>query len=272
MDYEDERVSPRDLDRLLTRELSRDDSRSVIRRMLAGTPASYPDGQEKSAVRRSRPAGIGARYDEAFNRTQTVLAEAHDRVRREQVLAASQWLALEGHPPARRLVMVRNDERLHHWGLFDRLLEKSREAVSEDTAAAMQLAELAVAVAERLDPRIYGEERVADFKTAALSALGDARRTVGDLAGARLAFSQARIQLEMGTCDLQEEANLLHALTNLLCDLGEYGKAASSLERATALYNRLGDDRLNGTSITRSGGEKDEGLSHGARWARTGGS
>ena len=275
MDYEDERVSTRDLDRLLTLELSRDDSRGVIRRMLAGTPASHPgshpDNQERSAVRRSRPAGAGARYDEAFKRTQTVLAEAHDRVRREQALAASQWLALEGHPPARRLVMVRNDERLHHWGLFDRLLEKSREVVSEDAAAAMQLAELAVAVAERLDPRVYGEERVADFKTSALSTLGDARRTAGDLAGARLAFSQARIQLEMGTGDLQEEANLLHALTNLLCDLGEYGKAASSLERATALYNRLGDDRLNGTSITRSGGEKDEGLSHGASWVRTGG-
>ena len=240
MDYEDERVSPRDLDRLLALELSRQDSRTVIRRMLAGTPA-HPDGQDRSAALRSRPSGTGARYDEAFRRTEGVLTEAHDRVRREQILAASQWLTLEGHPPTRRLVMVRNDERLHHWGLFDLLLEKSREIASEDAAAAMHLAELAVAVAERLDAEVYGEERVADFKTAALAALGDARRTSGDLAGARLAFSQARIQLEMGTGDLLEEANLLGALTNLLCDLGEYGKAASSLERATALYHRVGD-------------------------------
>jgi tetratricopeptide (TPR) repeat protein len=272
VDYEDERVSPRDKDRLLALELSRQDSSAVIRRMLAGTPASHPAGQERSAALHGRTGGTSVRYDEAFRRTEGVLVEAHGRVRREQVLAASQWLGLEGHPPARRLVMVRNDERLHHWGLFDLLLEKSREIASEDAAAAMHLAELAVAVAERLDAEVYGEERVADFKTAALAALGDARRTAGDLAGARLAFSQARIQLEMGTGDLLEEANLLGALTNLLCDLGEYGKAASSLERATALYQRVGDDRLTGASIPRPDSEEDQGLSNGEIWARTGGS
>ncbi|MEA2604721.1 MAG: hypothetical protein QOF89_5713 [Acidobacteriota bacterium] len=272
MDYEDERVSPRDLDRQLTSELSRQDSRTVIRRMLAAMPTPPEAGHGRSAALPGRPGGTGARYDEAFRRTETVLTEAHDRVRREHALAASQWLGLEGHPPARRLVMVRNDERLHHWGLFDLLLEKSREITSEDAAAAMHLAELAVAVAERLDAEVYGEERVADFKTAALAALGDARRTAGDLAGARLAFSQARIQLEMGTGDLLEEANLLGALTNLLCDLGEYGKAASSLERATALYQRVGDDRLAGASIPwPDGEEEDQGLSDGEVWARTGG-
>jgi hypothetical protein len=273
VEYEDERVSPRDLDRLLALELSRQDSRTVIRRMLADTPAQ-PDGQERSAALQGRTGGTGARYDEAFRRTEGVLVEAHGRVRREQVLAASQWLNLEGHPPARRLVMVRNDDRLHHWGLFDLLLEKSREIAAEDAAAAMHLAELAVAAAERLDADVYGEERVADFKTAALAALGDARRTAGDLAGARLAFSQARIQLEMGTGDLLEEANLLGALTNLLCDLGEYGKAASSLERATALYHRVGDDRLDGTSIPwpDADAEENEGLIDGESWARTGSS
>jgi hypothetical protein len=273
VDYEDERVSPRDLDRLLALELSRQDSRTVIRRMLADTPIDA-SGQDRSAALHGRTGGTGARYDEAFRRTEGVLVEAHGRVRREQVLAASQWLNLEGHPPARRLVMVRNDDRLHHWGLFDLLLEKSREIASEDAAAAMHLAELAVAAAERLDAEVYGEERVADFKTAALAALGDARRTAGDLAGARLAFSQARIQLEMGTGDLLEEANLLGALTNLLCDLGEYGKAASSLERATALYHRVGDDRLDGTSIPWPDvdAEEDEGLSASERWAQTGGS
>ena len=40
----------------------------------------------------------------------------------------------------------------------------------------------------------------------ALAALGGARRLAGDFAGARLAFSQARINLGMGTGDLLEEA------------------------------------------------------------------
>src|SRR5437868_757849 len=129
---------------------------------------------------------------------------------------------------------------------------------------------MALAVAERLSAERYGEERLADLKTAALTALGDARRTAGDLAGARLAFSQARIQLEMGTGDLMEEANLLGTLTNLLCDLGEYGKAASSLERATALYHRLGDDRLDGARIPWPAEEEQEQREE-ESWARGGG-
>jgi hypothetical protein len=147
--------------------------------------------------------------------------------------------------------MVRNDERLHHWGLFDLLLEKSREAADRDTAESVSLAELALAVAERLDPEIYGEERVSDFKTAALGALGDARRIAGDFAGARLAFSQARINLEMGTGDLIEEAGLLGGLVKLLCDLGEYGKAAQTLQRASSLYRRMGDSHLSGVTVPR---------------------
>jgi tetratricopeptide (TPR) repeat protein len=223
-------------------------------RTLNETVRSLLTGQRRQP---SANAGEGASgdgvdtscYDEAFRQTEKVLAEAHGRVKRERQLASTQWAALEGHPPARRLVMVRNDERLCHWGLYDLLLEKSQEAAAAGDAAAMGLAELSVAVAERLDPEVYGEERVADFKTAALAALGDARRLAGDLAGARLAFSQARIQIEMGTGDLLEEANLLGSLTNLLCDLGEYSKAAQSLERASALFRRMGDRHLLGATL-----------------------
>jgi tetratricopeptide (TPR) repeat protein len=249
LDDVEEGAAPSDVDRLLG--LSRQDSSSVIRHLLAIVPDETLAGGERVPRPRARHSGEGARYDEAFRRTEHLLTEAHERVRRERSLAIVQWATLEGHPYTRQLVMVRNDQRLHHWGLYDLLLEKSREAATRDrdTGPAVSLAEMALAVAERLTVESYGEERLADFKTAALTALGDARRTAGDLAGARLAFSQARIQLEMGTGDLMEEANLLGTLTSLLCDLGEYGKAASSLERATALYHRLGDDRLDGASI-----------------------
>jgi tetratricopeptide (TPR) repeat protein len=266
LDDLEEGTTPSDVDRLLG--LSRQDSSTVIRHLLAIAPDDSVAGREPGPRPRALRGGEGAHYDEAFRRTEHLLSEAHDRVRRERSLAIIQWSTLEGHPPTRQLVMVRNDQRLHHWGFYDLLLEKSREAASLDAGTAMGRAEMALAVAERLPVESYGEERLADFKTAALTALGDARRTAGDLAGARLAFSQARIQLEMGTGDLMEEANLLGTLTSLLCDLGEYGKAASSLERATALYHRLGDDRLDGTSIPWPA-EDDEEEHHAAdRWTR----
>jgi tetratricopeptide (TPR) repeat protein len=261
-------ATPSDVDRLP--ELSRQSSSIVIRHLLAIAPDETVAARERSPRPPARHNGGGAQYDEAFRRTEHLLAEAHDRVRRERNLAIIQWATLEGHPPARQLVMVRNDQRLHHWGIYDLLLEKSREAAASDAGAAMSLAEMALAVAERLAAESYGEERLADFKTAALTALGDARRTAGDLAGARLAFSQARIQLEMGTGDLMEEANLLGTLTNLLCDLGEYGKAAGSLERAIALYHRLGDDRLDGASIPWPAADDEEEGQAAESWARGG--
>jgi tetratricopeptide (TPR) repeat protein len=268
LDDLEEGATPSDVDRLLG--LSRQDSSTVIRHLLAIAPDEAVAGQERPPRLHPRQSGEGARYDEAFRRTEHLLAEAHDRVRRERSQAIIQWATLEGHPPARQLVMVRNDQRLHHWGLYDLLLEKSRDAVARDSGAAMSLAEMALAIAERLSAESYGEERLADFKTAALTSLGDARRTAGDLAGARLAFSQARIQLEMGTGDLMEEANLLGTLTSLLCDLGEYGKAAGSLERAIALYHRLGDDRLDGTSIPWPAEDEEEDNQATENWARGG--
>jgi hypothetical protein len=243
-------------ERFLKTELSRDDNREVVRRLLAGSLRQ----PSQNRAERSGLDGRGAtvRYDEAFRRTERHLDEAHERIQRERQLAAVQWSSLEGHPQARQLIMVRNDERLHHWGLFDLLLEKSRETVETNAATAVGLAELALAVTERLDPQVYGEERVADFKTAALAALGDARRRAGDLAGARLAFYQARINLAMGTGDLLEEAGLLGGLVKLLCDLGEYGKAAQSLERASALYRRMGDTPLAQVKLPRQEKKTDE--------------
>lgn len=242
----EDRISTDKMERLLGSELSRQDARDTVRRMLSGSPRQTPPQPRAPKTRTSEEA---ARYDEAFRKTELRITEAHERVRRERHLASQQWVSLEGHPHTRRLVMVRNDERLHHWGLYDLLLDRSRAAAETDAAAAVSLAELSLAVAERLDPDVYGVERIADFKTAALAVLGDSRRRAGDFAGARLAFSQARMHLEMGTGDLLEEAGLLGGLVNLLCDLGEYGKAARSLDRASALYRRIGDDKLDGVTV-----------------------
>ena len=244
----EERISPDMIARRLGPELSRQEAQDMVRRMLAEAPKPPSNVSVLAAWRPS--GGDAAQYDEAFRKTERRLAEAHDRVRRERQMAVNQWATLDGHPMARRLMMVRNDERLHHWGLYDLLLDKSRELASIDPPCAVHMAEMALAIAERVDPETYGSERVADFKTAALVALGDARRLTGDLAGARLAFSHARMNLEMGTGDLLEEANLLGGLVSLLCDLGEYEKAARSLERATALYRRLGDaHHLDGVQV-----------------------
>ncbi len=240
----EENRAARGLERFLKGELARTDNQEIVRRMLAGKATGLGRGNDQA------PTLYPTQYDDAFRKTERSLAASNERIARERQLAAVQWSALAGHPPARRLVRVRNDGRLHHWGLLERLLAQWREAAgANDATAAVGLAELALAVAERLDPEVYGEERICDFRTQALAALGDARRLAGDFAGARLAFSQARINLGMGTGDLLEEADLLGGLVKLLCDLGEYEKAGRSLERASALYRLIGDHHLDGLTL-----------------------
>lgn len=228
----------------LRAELSRKDNLHVVRHLLAKakeSPNPLEAARPGSFVERRNALEEESRYNEVFRKVAISLDEAQARISREKQAAPGQWALLEPHPQARRQVMVRNDRRLQTWGLFDHLLQKIQETADRDPGKAVALAEMADTVAANLDPAVYGSERAADFRAAALAALGNARRLAGDLAGARVAFQQARVQLELGTDDPQEDARLSSLLANLLCDLGEYEKAAASLDRAIALSRRFGN-------------------------------
>jgi len=58
--------------------------------------------------------------------------------------------------------------------------------------------------------------------------------------------------LEIGTGDPLEDASLSNLLASLLCELGEYEKAAWALERANALARRFGDSLLTSLDLPQS--------------------
>ena len=212
-------------------KLSPHENQRIVRHLLAGR---LPEGRVVPVVER-------ATYEALFENLGTRLAEAEARVSQERQTASRLWSFLEPHPQMRRQVILRNDRRLQTWGLYELLLGRAKALSESDAPAAASYADLAVTLAGNLDPEVYGMERIADFRTTALAVLGNARRLAGDLVGARIAFQQARLSLEFGSGDSLEEANLLSLLAHLLCDLGEYEKAAQALERATALYRRAGE-------------------------------
>jgi tetratricopeptide (TPR) repeat protein len=182
-------------------------------------------------------------YDEIFRRTAESANEIQKRIARERKHGQAQWLVLERHPQPRRLVMIRNDRRLHTWGLYQILLERSRGLASQNPRGAVQMAELALAVARCLDPEIHGEERTADFQAAALAALADAKRRLADREGAWGAYEAARECLEEGTGDPLERAELEILRARLLRDFGPEEEAERSLRRAGRLLRRIGDKR-----------------------------
>lgn len=96
---------------------------------------------------------------------------------------------LEGLGKEERLVVVEGAEEYQTWGLCELLCEDSREAVEFGESSGLELAELALHVAERVSG---GDDWRACSQAFAWAHLGHARRSHGDLAGAEEAFGRFR--------------------------------------------------------------------------------
>jgi tetratricopeptide (TPR) repeat protein len=252
---EDEHFPRETIERFMEAELSREETREIVRHLLArcrvclAAVGAAARRNDLMSGREGGPAAAPGVYDEIFDRILDGTEETKLRLARERLRAGGQWAALEGHPQARRLVMIHNDRRLQTWGLYERLLEECRQMGRRDPAEAVNLAALALAVIEHLDPGTFGPERLADFRSTALAALANARRLARDFEGAREAFREAWAALEGGADDPLEEASLVSLEASLLCDLGELEEAARLLERALALYREGGDLHYQGRTL-----------------------
>lgn len=215
------------------------ESRLELRQLLARVAETEDPPSERGRICIDPQA-----YDDIFEKVTGEMRDAQKRLTAERKVAGDQWALLESHPQARRRMMIRNDRRLQSWGLYQCLLERYRALAEHHTREAVEAVELALEVARRLDPAEHGAERVADFQASALAALGDGRRRLSDLAGAGEALVAARESLESGTGDPLEEAELEHLWARLQEDLGEKEEAERALRRASILYRRIGDPRL----------------------------
>ena len=185
-----------------------------------------------------------AAYDGIFERMTAGVDETRKRLATERKDAAARWEALEPHPQARRLVRIANDRRFQTWGFHQLLLTRSRKLVEHDPKKALELAELALAVAKSFPVAEHGEERTADFRAAAWTAIADARGHLGDADGAWDAVDCAEEALEEGTGDPLEKAELEQVKASLFKSLGYDEEAERAARRATNMFRRIGDRRV----------------------------
>ncbi|HEX6901924.1 MAG TPA: hypothetical protein VF789_19540 [Thermoanaerobaculia bacterium] len=211
-----------------------EDRQRIVRQLLAG--AALEPAAETELV-----AETTGQYDAALRRALKGTQTIQSRLAQERRDAGRLWSALEGHPPARRQVMIRNDRRFQTWGLFDCLQQRYRHFLHEgERAAALEAAELSWIVAQTLSHTVYGDERVHDFQSSALVALSQARRINRDLEGAKAALSQAEDVLALGTGDLLDRAELESVRADLLQALGHRDAADRAQLRAGRLRKRAG--------------------------------
>jgi tetratricopeptide (TPR) repeat protein len=247
------------MQRFFRAELSRRDTREVVRHLLARCPECLDTAHEigrmegftweEADLHRSLLHKNPNCYNESFLRVLRNADELEAALAREKLRGIGLWACLEKHPHERRLLMIRNDPRMQCWGLYEQLLEKTREAGFSDPAEAVNIARLALAVVAELDPGHYGEERIADFRAAALGALGNAQRLASDFSEAESAFRQARESLSGGTGDPLEKATLISLEASLLKDLGEFEQAVRLMDQAISIYRELNDRHLEGRTL-----------------------
>jgi tetratricopeptide (TPR) repeat protein len=248
------------LERFLRLEASRQESMQVVRHLLSGCPQCLELAHRAALesglftpLEAGQKAGWEQAYAEVFSRALAFATEEERKLALEKLRGWAQWAQIEPLNPQLRFITVESDSRFHTFGLYDRLLEASRWHRRTEPAEAVDIVRLAVLVAERLDPAMLGEERVADLKAAAWAELGNAKRIAEDFEGARRAFNEAWRILEGGTGDPTEEARLISLEASYMKDIGEFEVAETSLEEALQLYQKVQDTHEQGRILLQMG-------------------
>jgi tetratricopeptide (TPR) repeat protein len=148
---------------------------------------------------------------------------------------------LEELPLPERHLRVEEDESLHTWGLCQLLLQRSREAVSEDPGLALSRAELALSVSRHLGDA-YDPGWVLDLRARAYAALGNALRVLSELCAAEAAFREAESCLSRsGTGNGWVKAEVLDLKSSLRQDQRQFEESEELLDDALVLYREAGD-------------------------------
>jgi hypothetical protein len=187
------------------------------------------------AAEPSPPAGTVTALDR--------LARARLLLGRERAEAPALLTWLLVHPAGSQEDLVRQDRRLHTWGVCERLLRRSEEVAPTDPDESGRLAALGLVIAERLEGR-HPEPVLQDLRARAWAGLGEARLQAGQLRGAEEAVRAGAGCLAHGTGDLLIEARLLEFEAGVRLDQGRRSEAAALLQQAASRYLAVNQPEL----------------------------
>ncbi len=259
-----EHVTEGALERFFRGQLSRRETQKLVRHLLTGCPRCLA-----TAALAGRRSGWSLTEEGDFDLAGLPhvtesnagvflgLLEGREeetmRLARERLQGIGLLAELEQRPPGERLAGVRDDERFHHWGLFDRMLVKYLEVARNEPQAGVDLVYLALAVVDLLSQNRYKPELLNDFRAAGTAALANARRLAGFFEESKQAIRGAWEHLEEGTGDPLEEASLLSIEASLWRDLGQLERSADILDRAIRIYQQIGDDNRSARMLIQKG-------------------
>ena len=190
--------------------------------------------------------------EQVWSRLLVKLEGRLELIRQERALAPDLVEELLAIPPEERGAQIRGGH-FANAGVCELLIEQSFASGFRDPAGARRLAELAVKVADALDPVRYGLSVVQDFRARAWAYLGNARRLGSDLRGAEEAISLAEYFSEEGSADPLDEARILDLKASLLGDQGRLEEAAALLDVVIEIYEDIRDLHRQGRALISKG-------------------
>lgn len=252
----DRHPSPQELEEFVLGRLPKGEMRKVSRHLLTGCeecgrttsglwtpPESSPEPQAPPPEPESAAPDA---YDRVLDRVFARVVAKEKLIEQERAEAAHLFAELLRHPAARRELLVRNSARFRRPMLAEQLVAESHRAGFSEPAQSVELARLAVLVAEAVcADGALGEEARNSLTAKTWSQHGNALRVVGDLAGAELQIARALDLLEApGGVTWLDRALVLYRLAALRKEQRRFEEAVELLDRVGAIYRKLGQRSL----------------------------
>jgi len=244
LDQDDRHLDATEVDSLLAMKLSIDARVRVIGHLVGECEACRERVREALGRERELWAAYDRAMDAAFESAVANSGRLIAGKLAELEAGALLWPVLREQPAGRRLTIVRNSAKYTTAGVLEALLRDYREGLWRDPVESLAMAELGMAIADRLDEGRFSATWVADLRGEALAVAGDAKRLAGRPGEAGRLLREAAWQLSGGSGDVLLEARLLAYLASHWQSLGRFEKAARTFGRAEQAYRRAGEAHL----------------------------
>ncbi len=241
-----EHPTPAEMEALLQGSLPSSREPEIVRHLLADCEPC----RNVLAAYRQPPADLDDAYEEALDRAFRK-ARSYARHLRHQATRAEEASALLSRGGGLRSLCTEGDRPLRSLGVYQALLERSWAIRHDDKAEMVELAQAAVNVALRLNPRLYGPGLLMDLQARAWGELGNAHRAADDLDKAEHAFGKAFELLPQGTGDLSLKARLYDMYASFLGTYRQFGLSLAAFDIAHSVYLEIGDRHLAGRALVK---------------------
>jgi len=247
------------LERFVLGALAPLEMRETARHLLAGCPrcqeitaALWEPAdvfEDPETLAAAEVSAEDAAYDAVLDRVFARVAATESQLAEQRAAGLRLYEELMQCPAERRHLLLANCQRFRHRMLCERLIEASYEICFEEPHRAVAVARLAVAAVDRLTAEDCGGEELAGLRVRAWAHLGNACRSCFDLPGAEAAFAVTERLLDEGGIAPVERAKVLSLLASWRTTRQRLGEAQQILDRAAAIYKKLGQWNLFGRTL-----------------------